>query len=87
MVEIHTHVAAAPHLWVKETIKNNTETEGQREIYTHTTHIKYTKALESFVYSRHSSSREMETWVTIQKMDGSNLGSTAAAAELKTIGK
>jgi hypothetical protein len=61
-------------------------TEG--DVYTHTTHIKYTKALESFVYSRHSSSREMETWVTIQKMDGSNLGTAAAAAaELKTIGK
>ncbi len=34
----------------------------------------------------------METWVTIQKMDGSNLGSAAAAAAaaaagLKTIGK
>jgi hypothetical protein len=63
--------------------------EGQREIYTHTTHIKYTKALESFVYSRHSSSREMETSGTIQKMDRSNLGSAAAsaAAGLKTMGK
>jgi hypothetical protein len=52
MVEIHTHVAAAPHLWVIEASKEqNTGREGQREIYTHTTHIKYTKALESFVYS------------------------------------
>lgn len=33
----HTHVAAAPHLWVKEASKeHNTGMEGQREIYTHT---------------------------------------------------
>jgi hypothetical protein len=37
MVEIHTHVAAAPHLWVKEaSTEHNTGREGQREIHTHT---------------------------------------------------
>jgi len=38
MVEIHTHVAAAPHLWVKEaSTEHNTGREGQREIHTHNT--------------------------------------------------
>jgi len=52
MVEIHTHVAAAPHLWVKEASKEQHREGGtEGDIHTHNPY-KYRKALESFVYSK-----------------------------------
>jgi hypothetical protein len=49
MVEIHTHVAAAPHLWVKEASKKQHRDGGtEGDIHTHNPYK--VKLLRVFVY-------------------------------------